>query len=106
MARPRHEASVPRELVVQLCVVVSAAEQLVVRAALDDFAALEHKDLVRVAHSRKPTPSNISFNVRGAKCVRWRGKSSPYQDWPNHLYGRLSMLGTAINSLPAGASRK
>ena len=44
----------PVLLVVQLPVPASLVEQLVVRAALDDLAVLEHQNLVGAADGRQP----------------------------------------------------
>src|SRR6266568_4896039 len=45
---------VPRKLLVKFRVVISAAKQFVVRAAFNDFSALQHQDLVGVSNRGKP----------------------------------------------------
>src|SRR5436190_7764535 len=47
---PVSVVSMPYKLLVKFRIIASAAKQFVMRPALDDFAVLQHENLVRVPH--------------------------------------------------------
>ena len=67
----------PHKLVVQLRVMPAACQQFVVRAALDDFAVLQHQNLVRVPHGREP----VRHDEAGAP------REEFFQSVLNHAFG-------------------
>ena len=76
-------------LVVELPVAPAAGEQLLVRAALDDLAVLEHQDLIRAANRRQPMRDDergaapaqrLAGRPESAPRSRCRGSTSPRRE--------------------------
>ncbi len=59
----------------------------------------------RIVMSAKPASFNMARSVAGVKCVRWRGKSRPYQSEPNQLAASPAKFGTLTSNRPPGAQQ-